>query len=553
MVAPARIERRPLVALVVVFLLGSVLGQRMPASMPWLFFAFCASVALWLKGRTSRSVGPAVSAFCVQGSVLFAAWGASSVDSIAETRAQARFLTLASARRRCQVVGRIHPDIRKIRSTERFTLWRVNVDVLSVKADCQPPDCRGAELTVWWYGPASDARGVFQKPSAFERWQFSGKLRKNVWGQARFVSASLSAGPRASRRIGQGLWSRVARLCDQARMRAAALLSLGIDDAPEAVGFLHAILLGYRNSLPKSLAEDFKRSGTMHLFAVSGLHVGMIVVITLVALPLTHLPRTLWFPLMFPVLIVYALVTGARPSAVRACVMALVYFLAPMLGRRADTVNALALSALLIVGWDPSQVFSAGFILSFVIVTGLLAMVGPVEQLLRSRFGWHAMDEAALRLAIESGERGWRIARERFRLRLQLRASQLVALSVSAWLSSLPLQAYYFHRISLVALLANIFVVPLAFGVVVSGCLSLISGIFFTVFAEIFNNAALFLVTTLVTLTRLLAAIPFAAIPVPAPPWWGILLWYMALGILAARLRRWQRERASDELDWLQT
>ncbi len=335
------------------------------------------------------------------------------------------------------------------------------------------------------------------------------------------------------------------------RCSAAERLTKGIEDCHETEAVLHAMLLGYRKSLPKNLYQAFRDSGTVHIFAISGLHVGMIVAILFVLLPLTGLSRQVWFPIVLPVLLAYTVATGARPSAVRACLMALAFFLGPLLGRRPDGPSSLALAALLIVAWQPHQLLNAGFVFSFTVVSGLMLLGTPLYVVVRGVLGWHVMDVSALRIASESGTGGVGVMGQRLRLWAKTRFGQLLALSIAAWLSSVPLTAYYFGRISLASLLANIAIIPLAFFVVLCGCLSLVTGAVWSGFAEIFNNASLAVITVLTTVTRVISALPFSVIVIPKPPLWLVVCWYAGLISLALWLRKRQKALDRERVDWM--
>ena len=203
--------------------------------------------------------------------------------------------------------------------------------------------------------------------------------------------------------------------------------------------------------------------------------------------------------------------------------MAIIYFLAPLMGRKGDSVSALAVAAACILAVAPFQLLQPGFIFSFIVVAGLIALFPVFRSPLESLFEWEP-------LSIEPEPRWHREVRLIIR-----RAGSVAALSLAAWLVSAPLTAYFFGRFSPVALLGNVFVIPLAFLIVVSGALSFLFGSCVAFLGVAFNHANVALVSLLLSGIRVLANVPGGSIPVTKPPLWAILAWYLLLAILALR------------------
>lgn len=259
--------------------------------------------------------------------------------------------------------------------------------------------------------------------------------------------------------------------------------------------------------------------------------------------------RVYWVLFLGPLLIAYTLATGARASAVRACIMAIIYFLAPLLGRKADVFSTLALAALIILVAVPAQLFDVGFIFSFVVVTGIIVLypifesMSPLEKLARQdRFiprgiemDGRDLDELTWRERIGVFFRT-KVIKHVWRPFLKY-VSSLVSVSCSAWLVSAPLTAYFFGRFAPVALLGNLIVIPLAFLIILTGCLSIVLGSCIALFADIFNHANLALVSILVWATKFMASVPFGSIQVSNQPLWLILTWYVLLAGAALLLR----------------
>jgi len=248
--------------------------------------------------------------------------------------------------------------------------------------------------------------------------------------------------------------------------------------------------------------------------------VGIVSVIIIFFLKALKVSRPRWVFVIGPLLIFYVFVTGARPSAVRACVMAVIYFAGPLCKRKADPFSSLAAAALVILAWDPRQLFDIGFVYSFIVVAGIIVLYPVFERPLRPLW-----QPDVLRLQPE--RRVVRLARGVGRM-----LAQCAALSCAAWLTSTPLTVYLFGRFVPGALLSNILVVPMAFLIVVSGCLSLSLGPCLPVLGEIFNHAAVTVIALLVKCMGALRQIPLLCIDLVPPPLWTVWAWYALLALI---------------------
>jgi len=403
-------------------------------------------------------------------------------------------------------------------------------------------------LRVRWYGPA--VRHAASHPAYGETWSFRGRLRPPRPGYSRYRGWRLTTGGRDAERLARGRGSALARLCHEARRASADLLARGIEDDPETVGLLHALLLGYRSRLTPDAHAAFASTGTLHIFAISGLHVAILCGMLIVVLTSLGVPRTRWILFLAPALAAYTFATGAKPSAVRACIMATIYLAAAALRRRPDSLSALAAAAMLILGFCPGQLWDVGFVFSFTVVLGIVTLFPFFYRLLVRavrRFGIATGAGAETVMPLFWQADPARPPPHRPRLidghAIGPYFGSLLALSCSAWVVSAPLTACTFGRFAPIAILGNVFVVPLALLIVTTGCLSLVLGSCAGLFAEIFNHANLVLVNVLVAGMRCMDRIPGAGIDVPPPPPYAAGLWYAALGLGVWTLSRGGRRR----------
>ena len=315
--------------------------------------------------------------------------------------------------------------------------------------------------------------------------------------------------------------------CLERRRACREILGRGLADWPEERGVLQALLLGYREDLPRALRRDFVATGTVHIFAISGAHVGMVSLMIAGLLRALRIPMTRWFLFLAPLLAVYVVATGAATSAVRAGVMAVLMLAAPFCKRRPDAISGLAVAAIAILLAAPAQLGDLGFLLSFTAVAGLLAiqpLFDAAAVRLFRRDDWQLPDEerAPLRAARASG----------------LVAARFGLVSVSAWIGTAPLTAYFFNLVSPAALGMNLLVIPTAFFILMSGVLSLLVAPLSGWLAETFNHAAALLAAGLARCIGWAAEVPGGHWFVPTPPAAGVVAWYALLAAATTMARR---------------
>lgn len=196
--------------------------------------------------------------------------------------------------------------------------------------------------------------------------------------------------------------------------------------------FLSALLLGNSQIIDKATRQEFSTAGVAHVLALSGLHVGFIaLIIWWLLFPLDYFGlKKLRLVITLGFIILFALFTGLYPSVVRATVMIGFVFASFIFHRRHSSLNALALSALIILVFTPSALYSVGFQLSFITV-GAILLFAHIPDALRSRYSWVNA------------------------------TTSTVVTSLVAMLSTLALTAHYFHTISFMSVITNLLVLPI--------------------------------------------------------------------------------------------
>ena len=260
---------------------------------------------------------------------------------------------------------------------------------------------------------------------------------------------------------------------------------------------LRGLLLGTGRELPEELTESFRRAGTVHVLAVSGLHVGFIVLIVHAVLRSLRLPRKVARLLVLPALVGFVLIVGPKPSVIRASTMAAFLIAAPLLERKPNPLNALGAAGLALLLTRPGSLFDLGFRLSFSAVAGILLLHRPLEEALSVPL--RAVGTFAVKLAAP------------------------IALSLSAQIGVATILVGVFGEASVVSPIANLAVVPLAGLSVASGIALLVSESLGSWPASAFAAVAWSSIRLLVLITERLGDCPWATIQVASRFWPAVL------------------------------
>lgn len=288
-------------------------------------------------------------------------------------------------------------------------------------------------------------------------------------------------------RIGHGTGPAVA-LADL-RTASAEALARAIPE-PEA-GLAAGILVGLRERLDRTVAGDFTTAGLSHIVAISGWNIA--IVGAAVAAAVGRVSRRRRIGLTVAAVVAYVVFVGPSASVVRAATMALIVLLARLSGRGGRAPAALATAVVVLLVSDPALATDPGFQLSVVATAGLLRWATPFSDALAAR----------------TGERlpGWLV--------------ETLGASLAAQLATLPIVVAVFGRISLVAPLANLVVVPLVpFAMALAGIALIggaLGGLGIPVVAEAAGMPAWLVLRVIVETARLAAELPFASLAVGEP------------------------------------
>jgi competence protein ComEC len=247
-----------------------------------------------------------------------------------------------------------------------------------------------------------------------------------------------------------------------------------------AAAYIKGLFIADRGDIPDEIKEDFINSGVIHVLAVSGLHTGYIALI-LIALS-GRLNKLLKIIFVSIGLFIFVHIANLSPSVIRASLMSVIVLISLLIERRTNLLNSIALSALLILIFKPLDIFNPGFQLSFAAVMSIALIYPKLVQLTKSY--------------LISGWKKYLI--------------DLILISISVSIGTFPFVASYYQKFSLVALIANLIIIPLT-GLILGGIiLNLVVINFIPVAASIYKLALTELINFNFKIVDFFANLPFA-------------------------------------------
>ncbi|HTB81938.1 MAG TPA: ComEC/Rec2 family competence protein [Opitutaceae bacterium] len=324
------------------------------------------------------------------------------------------------------------------------------------------------------------------------------------------------------------------RFCAAAQEKFSRILEAGlVEKQPELAGALRAMMLSQKHELSRDQEELFMHSGTMHLFVISGLHIGVIAVGLQALLALLRLPGWARFAVGTATLWLFVDITGASPSAVRAFVMAVFLQAAFLLRQPGNPLAALVASAFVVQLAVPLQLFTASFQMSYGIVGTLLLLGLPLGET------W----QAKWKLFADLPEVSWTWWQRTLDF-LQRETLAALGLGVATALVAAVTGIAFFQLFTPGAIAANLALIPLASLAILAGFVSLLCGLAGLLPASVLcNHAAGVVLAAIQWLISCCVRVPGAFFPATfTAPWWGgVALVAVVSACLAGYAAQWRR------------
>jgi ComEC/Rec2-related protein len=271
---------------------------------------------------------------------------------------------------------------------------------------------------------------------------------------------------------------------------------------------IDGITFGDRSEFDPDLLDLLQDTGTLHLFVVDGLKVTLLAGVSWIVARLLCLPRRWTAALVLPFLVLYCAATGLSSAGLRATLMALFVLLGVSLDRPVVQLNALAGSGLILLIWNPEELFQLGFQLSFTIVALIVILAHPLTSCLAFPFRFDPWIPAQL---ISPARRAYH--------RVAARSAELFAVCLICWAASLPFSLFYFHRISLNNVIANFLAVPIGTWILFTALASILIYPISSWASICLNNSNWLLGHLFLAVVNGVAAIPGQTMNVSLAPW----------------------------------
>ncbi|MFW6016459.1 MAG: DNA internalization-related competence protein ComEC/Rec2 [bacterium] len=261
---------------------------------------------------------------------------------------------------------------------------------------------------------------------------------------------------------------------------------------------IKAFLLGERDGLPDEWYNYFTNSGINHLLAISGLHVGFILIIFSYLFKITKISKEISSLIISIILFLYLIITGFRVSVFRASFLAIAFLWAPYFNRKGDILNLLGLAALINLLINPYHLFNIGFQLSYFVLLSITLWFELFKEYFPS----------------------------------------FIAITNAAFIGSTPIVIYYFNLFTPVALLTNIWAIPLVGVIVLLSLLALLIALFLPTVAALVFQILIYPIITLIFSTKIISSLPFAHYELATPSIINLIIVLLLIIILPLTLRK---------------
>jgi len=269
----------------------------------------------------------------------------------------------------------------------------------------------------------------------------------------------------------------------------------------ETGGMLTALILGEKSYVDEDLRESFAKTGVIHVLAVSGLHVGYVLLVLSLLTSILRIPWGWDRVVIILGLFFFCLLTGMKPSVIRASLMAGLFLISPVVNRSSNNWNIIGTSAIILLIYNPHSLLDLGFLLSFSAVISIIYFYHYFELHLPDAINPSKKENQIIKFALG-----------------------LFLVSIAAQMGTLPITAYTFGQAPLISSIANVFIVPLI-GLLVALGFAIIGFAWVPFFPDWLGESAWALQWIIKKIAQIFASFPFATIQLSSIGFIDILLY----------------------------
>lgn len=424
------------------------------------------------------------------------------------------------------LVGTIakEPDIR-----EKSIKLTIKVKEISHENTSRQIEAR-VLVTTWrypeyQYGDKLKITGKLEAPKIFEDFNYKDYLfKEGIYSVVNFPKIEL-----IEKNQGNFIYAKIFNLKNKLRESIYQNLS------PPQSSILGAMILGDKRKISEDLKQKLNIAGVRHITAISGMHIMILSGVLMYLGIALGLYRGQAFYFAITLLSLFIIMVGAPASAQRAGIMGGLFLLGQKLGRLSSSSRVIVMAATVMLAANPLLLKSdVGFQLSFLAVMGIIYLMPIFRNWISSpppknvkKFVYHLYNFRYYFFSV---------------ILLKNPALQnIAAMTLSAQVFTLPILIYNFGRISLIAPITNILIVPLLPAVMVSGFIFGLSGIIFQPLGFVLSWPTWLLLTYLAKIVDWFSSIPFASLTSGNIHWIWLILSYLILGYFVWRLQEKQK------------
>ena len=274
--------------------------------------------------------------------------------------------------------------------------------------------------------------------------------------------------------------------------------------------FIKGIVLGDKSNIDEDIQENFRISGISHILAVSGMHVSYIIlVIDLIFKKSFGKRKTKFIIILF--LIFYMFLTGFSPSIVRASIMNIIILGAGIFHRKNDLATSISLSLLIILIYNPFLIENIGLQFSYIATIGIIILQKNIKRVLKN---------------LKIKNKKWKYRFSIKTLKIISKVQEIVAVTISAQISILPIMIYHFNIFGTYFLLSNLLISILIGPLLILSLITIILSFIFNPIAKFISYFISLLIHIFIYISNI-SNIPFSKFYLPTPNVWTIILYYI--------------------------
>ncbi len=290
----------------------------------------------------------------------------------------------------------------------------------------------------------------------------------------------------------------------------------------QSQAMIEALLLGQRRNLDRATNEAFRKTGLLHLISLSGMHLSLLIGLVWWCCKPAGFSKRMRALICLLATAVFLLIVPPQGPILRAAVIVWAYCASILLRRRSNAINSLSLAAIVLLLIQPTQLFDAGWQLSFASVAGILAFTKRIEDFVHTHTGdWLHRTGPDMKPAV--------------RLLKRMGSGIVTVLSVgtAAWLASAGILLYHFYNITPLATIWTALASPPVTAIVVLGFAKIVLSFFLPTVSLLLGYVLALLADLLIGMVRVMARIDFSYLQIGHVPLLLIVLYY-ALILFAA-------------------